>query len=76
VWIRVGTGEAKFTETPFYVCALAGTEGHWTTTGGSCLYSPTPTSFDVYVRRHDNAAIDPKDVEKWQWRIMWIGIQP
>jgi hypothetical protein len=75
VYIDVDTSAAGFTTTPTYVTSLGGTALHWNTTGGSSVYSPTPTMFRIYVRWADGAALNPPIANQWGWHVLWIGIQ-
>lgn len=75
VFVDVDTSEAGFKTTPNYVASIAGRTGHWTTTGGSAIYSPTPNGFKVYVRYSDGRALTPEEANAASWRISWIGVE-
>jgi hypothetical protein len=73
IFIDVDTSHAQFPEQPVYVCSLHGNSDHWSTIGGSSIYSPTATSFRVYVRRADGSALTPQQAQSNGWHISWIG---
>lgn len=73
--IDVDTSAAKFNKAPVYVTSLYGNSGHWATTGGSAVYSPTATGFRVYVRWSDGAPLTPAQAVEFGWRVAWHGIE-
>ncbi|MGI8313012.1 hypothetical protein [Saccharopolyspora sp. ASAGF58] len=78
VTLLVDTTSAKFTETPTYTISLSGPGGNmWIAGGGAAsVYSPTATSFKVYILRSDGQKLSVSDViNNWQWYINWIGVQ-
>lgn len=77
VYLDVDTSLAKFSGTPTYVISLGGAGSMWLSSGGaSSIYDPTPTSFRVYVRHVDGAALPVKTVtDDWKWYVNWIGME-
>lgn len=78
VVITVDTSAGSFATTPNYVVSLGGTGGNmWETTGGaSSVYEPTPTSFKMYVKRADGAALTLNQVQNtYKWYVTWIGME-
>jgi len=75
VLIDVNTAGYHFTTTPVYVTALHGASSHWATTGGSSVYSPTPTGFRVYVRWSDGHPLTVSDAQSLGWHIQWIATE-
>jgi len=75
VFIDVDTTAQRFATTPVYVTALHGDSQHWDTTGGSSVYSPTRTSFRVYVRRPDGRSLTVANAQDRRWHIQWIGVE-
>ncbi len=77
IYVEVDTRAAKFKRTPHYVASLVGRTNHWLTTGGSCIYNPTPTGFRIYVRYADSSAenMTPAFANDAEWHISWIGVE-
>jgi hypothetical protein len=75
IFVDVSTAAAQFSSTPIYVTALHGISSHWATTGGTSVYSPSPTGFRIYVKWSDSNALTPQTANSNQWHIQWIGIQ-
>jgi hypothetical protein len=75
VFIDVDTTAHRFGSTPVYVTALHGDSTHWATTGGSSVYSPTRTSFRVYVRLWDGRSLTVAHAQQRNWHIQWIGVE-
>ena len=75
IYIDVNTSSGKFTTTPVYVTSLGGTSTHWAVTGGSAVYSPTPTGFRIYIRFPDGAPITPAMATANGWHVKWVGIE-
>ena len=75
VFIDVDTSSGKFSTTPAYVTSLGGNSSHWATTGATSVYSPTATSFRVYVRWADGSPLTPANASALGWHIRWIGME-
>ena len=75
IHVDIDTSAAGFVTTPLYVISLHGSSSHWSTTGGNCVYSPTPTSFRVFLRFGDGSPITPAQANTNQWHIQWMAIQ-
>jgi hypothetical protein len=73
--VTVDTSAARFTSTPLYICSLHGDGGHWATTGGTSVYGPSKSSFDIYLRYWDGSPLTPAAANGAGWHIQWIGIQ-
>jgi hypothetical protein len=74
VVVDVDTSASRFQSTPIYVTSLGG-ESHWRTTGGDCVYYPTPSGFRLYVRFSDDGPITPQQANLNKWHVNWIGIE-
>jgi hypothetical protein len=75
VFVDVDTSAAKFTTTPIYVASLGGRTSHWDTTGGSSIYKPTPTGFQIYIRWRENKPMTPVQIGGFAWHVNWIGVE-
>jgi hypothetical protein len=75
IMVDVNTSAAGFTATPRYITALHGASNHWATTGGTSVYTPSPTGFRIYVKWSDSSALAPVNAQGLGWYIQWIGIQ-
>jgi hypothetical protein len=75
IFVDVDTSSAGFKKTPTYVTSITGTSNHWSTTGGSSIYSATPTSFRIFIRYADGGAITPPIANGFQWAVNWVGIE-
>jgi hypothetical protein len=75
VFIDVNTTAHRFNTTPVYVTSLHGNSSHWDTTGGSSVYTPTPTGFRVYIRWSDGRSLTVSEAQSLGWHIQWIGIE-
>jgi len=75
IFVDVDTTAAGFTATPVYLTALHGNSNHWTTTGGTSVYTPTQTGFRIYVRWADGSPLTPAQANGNGWHIQWLGIQ-
>jgi hypothetical protein len=74
IYVDVNTTAAGFTTTPTYVTSIGGNSSHWSTVGGSSIYSPTPTGFRVYVRWVDGASLTIATAILYGWHINWIAV--
>jgi len=70
IYVDVDTSKCGFMQTPEYLSSLGGKSSHWTSTGGSEIYLPTPTGFRVYI--HKKSAT-PAYANDRLWHINWIG---
>jgi hypothetical protein len=75
LFIDVDTSAAGFAATPIYLTCLGGAYSHWELTGGSAVYTPSPTGFRIYIRRPSGAQPTPADANAAGWHVNWIGIQ-
>lgn len=75
IFIDINTSSGKFATTPAYVTSLNGNSSHWATTGGTSVYSPTPTGFRVYLRWANGAPLTPGDAASNGWHLKWIGME-
>jgi hypothetical protein len=77
IYVEVDTSAAGFTTTPVYVTSIGGGKEHWKTTGGSSVYSATPTSFRVFLRweriSDTKEALTPEIAKKEKWHINWMA---
>jgi hypothetical protein len=74
VFVDVDTSSAGFTTTPIYITSIGGEGGHWSTTGATSIYFPTPTGFRVYVRYSTGDPITPVVANQFGWHINWIAV--
>ena len=74
IFVDVDTSSFGFTTTPIYITSLGGTGYHWTTTGATSIYTPTPTGFRVYVRFTVEGQISPAFANQNGWHINWIAV--
>ena len=75
IFVDVDTSGAGFTAVPVYLTALHGNSNHWSTTGGTSVYTPTQTGFRIYVRWADGSALTPAQANTNGWHIQWLGVQ-
>jgi hypothetical protein len=75
IYVDVDTSGSGFTATPKYITSLGGRSSHWSTTGATSIYRPTPTSFRVYVRRSSGGNLTPAYANSRRWHINWFGIE-
>jgi len=73
IFVDVDTSSAQFTSTPIYITSLGGYGNHWSTTGATSIYSPTPTGFRVYVRWDNGGLLTPAMANQFGWHINWIA---
>ena len=74
VFVDVDTSSAGFKTTPIYITSLGGRLAHWSTTGATSIYTPTPTGFRVYVRWSIGGPLTPAEANYNQWHINWIAV--
>ncbi|MCO4743758.1 MAG: hypothetical protein KC912_03145 [Proteobacteria bacterium] len=63
-----------FTSKPYITIALHGSGSHWTTVGGSSVYSATKDGFRVHIRSVDSSTADTYTTAASQWYIEWIAV--
>lgn len=80
---RVCSGIREVPDAPVYVCSLVGESHHWSTTGASSVYNPTPSGFRINLCNAVVSCTDgtceypPLEVERarrFKWRINWIAV--
>lgn len=49
IYMNISTGRCNFTQTPLYFTSMAGTGSHYLLTSFGAIYSPTSTSFTIYL---------------------------
>lgn len=74
VFVDVNTSSARFTTTPIYITSIGGNTNHWSTTGATSIYLPTPTGFRVYVRYATGGSLTPAEANQYGWHINWIAV--
>lgn len=74
VYLDVDTSAAGFTGNPVYVTSLSCDDRCFATTGGSSIYSPTPTGFRIFVRFTDDSPLTPAIANGFTWVINWTGL--
>lgn len=73
VYVDVDMSSASFSSVPYILTTLQGVSWHWKTYGVTSIYSPTSTSFRVYVYNLGKA-MTASDAETWGWSVVWCGI--
>jgi hypothetical protein len=71
--VNVDTSGCGFTSTPTYVTSITGGAYIAWTTGGSSVYSSSPTGFTVYVAWENNS-INPGLANSAGWAVNWIAM--
>jgi hypothetical protein len=74
IFVDVDTSSAGFTTTPIYITSLGGTSHHWSTTGATSIYIPTPKGFRVYLRESTGGSLTPAFANQKEWHINWIAV--
>jgi hypothetical protein len=74
VYVDVDTSSAGAKTTPIYITSLGGRLAHWSTTGATSIYEPTPTGFRVYVRWSAGGPLTPAEANFNEWHINWIAV--
>ena len=74
VFVDVDTSSAGAKTTPIYITSLGGRLAHWSTTGATSIYEPTPRGFRVYVRWSVGGPLTPAEANFNQWHINWIAV--
>jgi len=74
VFVDVDTSSAGAKTTPIYITSIGGRFAHWSTTGATSIYEPTPTGFRVYVRWSVGGPLTPAEANFNQWHINWIAV--
>ncbi len=76
ILVDVDTRAGGFTQTPLYIVSLGGNSSHWSTVGGTSIYTPTNVGFRIYLRWvADNTALAPATANQLGWFIQWVGVQ-
>ncbi len=70
----VSTAGCAYTATPRYVTSIGGLGSHFELIGADSSYSPSTTSFTVYVKKRDGTALVPADAVAGSWYLNWQGI--
>jgi hypothetical protein len=73
IYVDVDTSNCGFASTPVYVTSLGGYTSHWSTIGGSSVYSATPTGFRIYVQWSPSGTLSPATANSYGWAIHWIA---
>ncbi len=71
IYVNVDTSGCKFTQIPIYLTALNGDTSHWTSTGGSEVYSPAVSGFTIYIDAKQ--AMSPATANSWGWHVTWVA---
>ena len=74
IFVDVDTSLAGFTTTPIYITSLGGTGNHWSITGATSIYIPTPIGFRVYLRESTGGSLTPTFANQKEWHINWIAV--
>ena len=75
VYVDVDTSGCGFTSTPRYFTSIGGRSRHWSTTGATSIYNPTPTKFRVYVRWANGGTLTPAAANGRKWHINWFAVE-
>ena len=69
--VDIDTSECGFQDTPVILSSIGGSEGHGESRGSSEIYSPTNTSFRIYIF---HPSIDaPSGANSREWHINWVA---
>ena len=71
LYIDVDTSKSKFHGVPAYVSCVAGESHHWSVTGAASIFSPTRTSFRMYLDK----ALSSDFARRKKWRVNYIAYQ-
>ena len=82
IYVDIETG-LSLKETPIYICSIVGDTNHWSTTGGSSIYTPSPTGFRVNIRFGAIPTpqgpvfpdLDAAYARERNWRISWAAFE-
>ena len=74
IYADVETNKAGFTNTPQYFTSIAGLYNHWEAKGINAIYSPSPTSFRIYLRDDLNKYMTPEIANQREWTVQWAAI--
>ena len=69
--VDIDTSECGFQDTPVILSSIGGTEGHRESRGSSEIYSPTNTSFRIYIFHPSIGA--PSGANSREWHINWVA---
>ena len=72
--IKVNTSAAGFSRTPVYLAAIGGRTRHWELIGGTAVYNPTATGFEVFVKHYKDVPITRLNALDYGWHIKWHAI--
>jgi hypothetical protein len=75
IYVDVDTSSCGFTATPKYFTSIGGRSNHWSTTGATSIYNPSPTKFRVYVRFSNGRTLTPAYANARQWHINWFATE-
>lgn len=70
IYVDVKTG-TTFQSEPQYFTSLGGNGNHWTTQGGTSIYSPNTTGFRIYVHQ---PGVTIAGANSMGWHICWIAM--
>jgi len=73
VVVKVDTSACKFKKTPVIVTGLSGWSDHWTSVGGSSVYSDTKNGYTDYVYQK---GIKSAIATSWGWTTNFLATMP
>lgn len=73
VLLDIDTAACGFSSAPLYFGAITGRSNHWLTTGASSIYSPSATSFRVYIRDW-GGNLTPQLANDRAWAMNWLAL--
>ena len=71
IYVDIDISSAGFSNVPYCFTSIGGVGYHWTTQGATSIYSPTATSFRVYVYA---VATTVALANERQWHIQWLAV--
>jgi hypothetical protein len=76
IYMLINTGNCNFTQTPCYFTSVSGTSSHWTMTGYNAIFSPTSSSFSVYLRGRSVTSSSTLlgYSSSYTWNVNWGGM--
>lgn len=72
IYITVNTSGCGFTSAPIYITSIGGSGGHWSLVGGNAIYSPSASSFLIYVK-YTTGPATVTDATTYSWYVNWVA---
>ncbi|CAF1349235.1 unnamed protein product [Rotaria magnacalcarata] len=76
MYMNIDTSNCTFNQTPLYFTSMAGSASHYGLTGYGAIYSPTSTSFTIYIKNvfdwNSSYLISVATIDAWN--VNWFGL--